>query len=76
MDVTFFRFLLFLVLSRFLRGELIKGEPACMSRFDYEYKVLSKLVELETLQKRLQETVITQQTCINELKQQLETKGL
>ena len=47
-----------------------------MSRFDYEYKVLSKLVELETLQKRLQETVITQQTCINELKQQLETKGL
>jgi len=39
------------------------GEPVCTSRFDYEFKVLSKLVELETEQKRLQETVAAKQTC-------------
>ena len=33
----------------------ITGEQVCTSRFDYEFKVLSKLVELETEQKRLQE---------------------
>ena len=34
-----------------------KEEPQCNSRFDYEYKVLQKLLELETSQKELQETV-------------------
>ncbi|XP_052768798.1 uncharacterized protein LOC128209031 [Mya arenaria] len=42
-------------------------EPMCLSRFDYDYKLLSKLVELETGQKRLHETITEQQTVINEL---------
>ncbi|XP_052766498.1 uncharacterized protein LOC128207555 [Mya arenaria] len=42
-------------------------EPLCLSRFDYDYKLLSKLVELETGQKRLHETITEQQTVINEL---------
>ena len=35
-----------------------KEEPQCNSRFEYEYKVLQKLVELETSQKELQDTII------------------
>jgi len=76
MDVKQFGLLLFLAVLGFLRVKPIRGEPVCTSRFDYEFKVLSKLVELETEQKRLQETVDTQQTRINELQQQIETKGL
>ena len=75
MDTNLIRLSL-LTLMCFLKGEPIVGEPVCTSRFDYEFKVLSKLVELETEQKRLQETVGAQQTRINELQQQIETKGL
>jgi len=76
MDVKQFGLLLFLAVMGFLRVKPIRGEPVSTSRFDYEFKVLSKLVELETEQKRLRETVDTQQTRINELQQQIETKGL
>ena len=41
-----------------------REEPQCNSRFDYEYKVLQKLLELETSQKELQETIKIQQDTI------------
>jgi len=69
MHAKFFGFILHLVLTCFLNGDGIRGEPVCTSRFDYEFKVLSKLVELETEQKRLQETVGAQQSRINELQE-------
>ena len=71
-----FGFHFHLAISVFLKGILTSGEPVCTSRFDYEFKVLSKLVELETEQKRLQETVSAQQTRMHELIQQIDTKGL
>ena len=71
-----FGFLFHLAISVFLKGILTGGEPVCTSRFDYEFKVLSKLVELETEQKRLQETVSAQQTRMHEIIQQIDTKGL
>ena len=62
-------FIIPLVLICFLNGDPISGEPVCTSRFDYEFKVLSKLVELETEQKRLQETVYAMQKGFNELQE-------
>ena len=62
-----FGFLFHLAISVFLKGILTGGEPVCTSRFDYEFKVLSKLVELETEHKRLQEIVGAQQTAVSKL---------
>jgi len=67
MDTNLIRFLSLLTLMCFLKGEPIVGEPVCTSRFDYEFKVLSKLVELETEHKRLQEIVGAQQTAVSKL---------
>ena len=36
-------------------------EPQCYSRFDYEYKVLQKLITLDEAQKGLTETLKTQE---------------
>ena len=67
MDTNLIRLLSHLTLMCFLKGEPIVSEPVCTSMFDYEFKVLSKLVELETEQKRLQETVGAQQTAVSKL---------
>ena len=49
----------------------VQQEPTCISRFDYDFKVLSKLVDLENTQKQMQETIIKQQTWIGVLEEKL-----
>ena len=49
----------------------VQQEPTCISRFDYDFKVLSKLVDLENTQKQMQETIIKQQTRIGVLEEKL-----
>lgn len=44
-------------------------EPLCTSRFDYDYKVISKLVSLETEQKKLHDIIAKQQQMIERLRQ-------
>lgn len=49
-------------------AEVLQGdttEPKCYSRFDYEYKVVQKLVQLEESQKLFKETIETQQETIS-----------
>ena len=50
-------------------------EPQCLSRFDYDYKVLQKLVELENKQTQQQETIVQQQNELNKLRRHLPSKG-
>lgn len=38
-------------------GKLDQGEPTCLSRFDYDYKMLTKMVDLETEQKLFKESI-------------------
>ena len=50
------------------------NEPQCLSRFDYDYKVLQKLVSLENSQTELQETIKQQENMISELKESMKGK--
>ena len=50
-------------------------EPQCLSRFDYDYKVLQKLVALENQQTKQQETIVQQQNELNKLRRQISSKG-
>jgi len=52
----------------------VQQEPTCLSRFDFDFKLLSKLVELENTQKQLQETINKQQTRIGDLEEKLKGK--
>lgn len=46
-------------------------EPRCLSRFDYDYKMLSTLVGVESEQRSLKETLQSQQDTIDALKTKL-----
>ncbi|WAR16537.1 hypothetical protein MAR_031131 [Mya arenaria] len=50
-------------------GSKLNNEPQCVSRFDFDYKVLTKFVELETETKRLQNIVTEQGNLIEDLKE-------
>ena len=47
-------------------------QTTCLSRFDYDYKMLSKMVELETEMKSSKETALNQ---IQSLKDRLDEQG-
>ena len=49
-------------------------EPQCLSKFDYDYKVLQKLVSLESSQIQLHETIKQQEDLISELRESMRGK--
>lgn len=49
----------------------VANEPVCYSKFDYDYKVVQKLAELETKQSALQEIINSQSSIIRTLENKL-----
>ncbi|WAQ96370.1 hypothetical protein MAR_029060 [Mya arenaria] len=54
--------------AAFQSGDPATQEPICTSRFDFDYKVLSKLVALETAQSLMRETIRKQEDVIKEIR--------
>ena len=62
-NICYFLIITYLVNSDYSRAMRIpqREEPRCNSQFEYEYKVIQKLVELETSQKDFQEIIKKQE---------------
>ncbi|XP_045201747.2 heavy metal-binding protein HIP-like isoform X1 [Mercenaria mercenaria] len=68
--LTFSLFVIYITLYNTCFG-IRNDEPRCLSHFDYDYKVLNKLVSLEHEVRSLTETVNKQESVINMIRSEM-----